>query len=234
MSGYSNEHNPSAEGLEVLYRDEHLIAINKPSGLLVHRGWANDRITALSLVRSLAGQRVYPVHRLDRGTSGVLLFALSPEVVKVAQAQLEKMKMVKTYVTLVRGITPGAGEIDHPIAKEKGKPKQPARTSYRRLGTFERYSLVEAIPHTGRTHQLRRHFKHISHHIIGDVNYGKGDHNRLFRERFGLHRLALHALSLELPHPTTEERLLLRAGLPPDLAGPLEAMGLLGCVDPLP
>ena len=132
----------------------------------------------------------------------------------------------KRYLALVRGIPPEEGVIDHPVPRAPGGPRVPAVTRFRRLATFERYALVEARPSTGRWHQIRRHFKHLSHPLIGDVRYGKGEHNRLFRERFGLHRLALHALELAFEHPHTGERLRIVAPVPEDLAGPLRAMGM--------
>lgn len=194
--------------------------------MLVHNGWAREKGVALQLVRNLVGQHVYPVHRLDRGTSGVLVFALSSESASQLQRALSAPTSVKSYLALVRGICPEAGLVDHAIAKQPGGEKRAARTRFRRLGTFERYSLVLAQPLTGRLHQIRRHMKHLSHPLIGDVRYGKSEHNRLFRERFGLSRLALHALCYEFVHPVTGEQLALRASLPLDLSGPLAAMGL--------
>ena len=213
--------------IEILYRDSHLIAIGKPSGLAVHRGWSQDRQFALTLVRDAIDQWVYPIHRLDRATSGVLLFALDPEGVSKVQKQFQSGTVEKRYLALVRGITPEEGLIDHPVPRTRNGPRVDALTEFRRLGTFERYSWVEARPRTGRLHQIRRHFKHLSHPLIGDVRYGKGEHNRLFRERFGLFRLALHASQLRLTHPFTGEPMSLRAPLPADLAEPLAAMGLL-------
>lgn len=214
--------------MEILFRDPHLVAVDKPPGLAVHRGWSQDRQVAMTLVRDTVGQWVYPIHRLDRATSGVLLFALEPEGVTKVQAQFQDGTVEKLYLALVRGITPEAGTIDHPVPRTKNGPRVDAVTDFRRLGTFERYSLVEARPRTGRLHQIRRHFKHLSHPLIGDVRYGKGEHNRLFRERFGLHRLALHASQLAFTHPFSGEPVILRAPLPADLAGPFEAMGLPG------
>ncbi|MFO0757657.1 MAG: pseudouridine synthase [Byssovorax sp.] len=211
----------------LLYRDEWLAAFSKPSGLLVHRGWGDDPVVAVDLARQALGQIVHPAHRLDRATSGVLLFATSSESAAALGACFEQGLVKKTYLALVRGVTPDEGRIDHPIPRREGGPRVPAVTSFRRLGVFERYSLVEAFPETGRLHQVRRHLKHISHPIVGDVNYGKGDINRLFRERFGLCRLALHAASLTLPHPFTGEALTLRADLPDDLRLPLVAMKLV-------
>jgi tRNA pseudouridine65 synthase len=213
--------------MDVLYRDDQLLAVNKPSGLITHRGWANDADNALVRARALAGRYVYPAHRLDRATSGVLLFALDAETAGALGRQLEAGGWGKRYLALVRGIAPEAVDVDHPLAREKGEEKKPARTSLRRLGSFERYSLVEAAPHTGRPHQVRRHLKHLSLPVLGDTRYGKGDHNRACRTRFGLHRLALHASRLALIHPASGEPLVLRAELPPDLEEPLAAMSLL-------
>lgn len=212
--------------LSILYRDELLIAINKPAGLAVHRGLARDRTFALQLVRDQIGRHVHAVHRLDRATSGVLLFALAPGTARRMQERFAAGAVAKRYLALVRGIPPAAGVIDHPVPGDEEGPRVPAVTEFRRLATFERYALVEARPRTGRFHQIRRHFKHLSHPLIGDVRYGKGEHNRLFRERFGLHRLALHALELAFDHPHTREELRIVAPLPEDLAGPLKAMGI--------
>lgn len=216
--------------MTVLYRDAHLLAVVKPSGLLVHNGWGREADVALKRARQLAGQYVYPVHRLDRGTSGVLLFALNSDVAREMQRILHCPTSCKMYVTLVRGITPDAGVIDHPLAKRKGGEKRDAVTRFWRLGTFERYSLVLASPRSGRLHQIRRHMKHISHPVIGDVRYGKSEHNHKFRARFGLRRLALHALSYHFTHPMKAVRVMARAHLPADLLGPFSQMGLLESV----
>lgn len=225
--------------MDVLFRDADLLIVDKPSGLLTHRGWANDRDNALVRAREIAGAYVYPAHRLDRATSGVLVFALSQEVAGRLGAQLEAGAFCKTYLALVRGIPPEQSVIDHPLAKlsddeghkTKDAEKQPARTRITRLGVFERYALVQAEPETGRSHQIRRHLKHISCPILGDVRYGKGDHNRACRARFALHRLALHAATLAFEHPVTAERVTVLAPLPSDLAQPFEAMGLLAIAD---
>ncbi len=213
--------------LPILYRDDLMVAVGKPSGLAVHRGWARDPTYALTEVRDQLGRWVYPVHRLDRATSGVLVFALDRATAARLQAQFQAGSVDKRYLALVRGITPESGVIDHPVKRSlRGKERLPAVTEYRRLGTFERYSLVEARPRSGRLHQIRRHLKHLSHPLIGDVRYGKGELNRHFRQRFGLHRLALHALEMRLGHPADGQPLSWVAEIPRDLAGPLEAMGL--------
>lgn len=193
--------------------------------MLVHRGWARDRVVAMTVVRDLLGRHVYPVHRLDRGTSGAVVFALSPEVARRFQEALQAGRVEKRYWTLVRGIPPEEGTIDHPIPRSPGGERVDAVTDYRRLATFERYALLEVRPRTGRLHQIRRHLKHVSHPVIGDVRYGKGEHNRYFRERFGLHRLVLHALEVACEHPLTGVPLRVRAPLGEDLAGPFAAMG---------
>jgi tRNA pseudouridine65 synthase len=209
----------------LLYRDDVLAVVAKPSGLVVHRGWARDPVVAMSLARDAVGRRVYPVHRLDRGTSGVLVFALDPETARHLQQQFEDRRVDKRYLALVRGAPPESGVIDHPLAPTKSRERLPAVTEFRRLGVSGRYALVEARPRTGRLHQVRRHLKHISCPLIGDVRYGKGEHNRWFRENHRLHRLALHAFELSLDHPLTGERRRFRAEVPEDLAGPLAALG---------
>ena len=136
------------------------------------------------------------------------------------------LKIQKSYLALVRGIAPESGIIDNPVPqKPKGK-RVPAITEYRRLFEFERYSLVAAWPKTGRLHQIRRHLKHISHPLIGDVNYGKGEHNRFFRERFGLMRLGLHAASISFAHPQSLKPMTLHAPVPEDFVQTLRAMGV--------
>lgn len=215
-----------AEHLDIIYQDQWLVAINKPSGLLVHRSMIDRHETrfAIQLLRDQIGQHVFPLHRLDKPTSGVLVFALSSDVAKMAGEQFQAGLICKTYLAIVRGYTPESGVIDHPL-KEKldkiadrkarqDKPAQEAVTEYRRLATVElpiaidrypcsRYSLVEARPKTGRKHQIRRHMKHIAHPIIGDAKHGKGNHNRYFAEHFDADRLLLHCSRMEMKHPLT-------------------------------
>jgi tRNA pseudouridine65 synthase len=219
---------------ELVYSDEWLVVANKPSGELTHPGWARGERTTMSNVRDLLGQRVQPVHRLDRATSGLLLLARdAATTAALSQAWQENVK--KGYLALVRGTIAEDGVIDHPVPRgEKGSERVPALTHFRRLARSEhaRCSLVEAEPRSGRLHQLRRHFKHLFHPIIGDVRYGDGRMNREFRARWQLERLALHALWLELTHPVTGETLRFRAPLPEDLRGPFERLGLLSAIEP--
>jgi tRNA pseudouridine65 synthase len=214
--------------LPILYRDEAIVVVNKPSGLSVHRGWDGERDVAMTRVRDQVGQHVYPAHRLDRGTSGVLVFALSTATAAALGQVFAEGRAEKTYLALVRGIPPASGTIDHPLppGEDRREERVPAVTDFSRLEIFGRYSLVEARPRTGRLHQIRRHLKHISCPIIGDVNYGKGEHNRLFRTSFGLHRLFLHAATLRLPHPATGHTLEIHAPLPSELSIVLEALRL--------
>jgi tRNA pseudouridine65 synthase len=209
--------------IEILYRDGDCVAVNKPSGLAVHRGWADDDAYAMTLVRDALGQWVYPVHRLDRGASGVLLFGLSPEAARVLCEQFERHSVAKTYVALVRGVPPDAATVDHPLRPDNSDVAQPALTELLRLEQFGRYAWVQARPRTGRLHQIRRHLKHLSCPIIGDVRYGKGEHNRLFRERYALHRLALHAQRLEFQN-SVGERLTIEAALPVELERALQQL----------
>ena len=212
------------EALEVVYRDAHLIAINKPAGLPSHHGWARDVRPALQRVRDQIGQPVYPVHRLDRATSGLLLFALSSEVARDMQAAL--LAGDKRYLALCRGREATLSRVDHPLAREPGAIPREAVTDFRWLGSFERYGFYEARPRTGRTHQIRRHLKHVSHPIVGDVRYGKGEHNRLFRERFGFHRLALHCHRIAFLHPRGGHPVALHAPLDRDFLRLLDSLGL--------
>lgn len=220
--------------LEILYQDEYLVAINKPSGLLVHKSMIDkDEIYfAMAMLRDQIGQWVYPVHRLDKPTSGVLLFALDSHTAKLLGEQFFAHTIKKSYLAVVRGYTEESGLIDYALSvkldkmtdKNAVQDKEPeeAVTAYRTLahveldlplGRYEktRYSLVQLFPKTGRKHQLRRHMKHISHHILGDTNYGRGEHNKLIREKYGCHRLLLHSNSLSIKHPYTNEELVLQA-----------------------
>lgn len=212
--------------MEILYQDDDLVAVMKPSGMLVHRGWGNDRVVLMTAVRDRLGQWVWPVHRLDRGASGVVLLARSREVAALLGDAFAAGAVDKRYLALVRGIPPQEGVIDHPIPRTEGGPRVAAVTAYRRVGEFGRYGLVVAFPRTGRMHQVRRHLKHIACPIIGDVRYGKGEHNRLFRERYGLQRLALHCLGLTFRHPRSGAMVRVDAEPPPDLAEPLVRIGL--------
>jgi tRNA pseudouridine65 synthase len=222
--------------LEILYQDQFLIAISKPSGLLVHRSMIDRYETefAVQMTRDQIGQPVYPVHRLDKPTSGVLIFALDSATAKVLNQQFTEHTIKKSYLAIVRGYTDDHDVIDYALREEldkiadkdaqQDKPAQSAVTHYQTLAKVElpyavgryptsRYSLIRCEPKTGRKHQIRRHLKHIFHPIVGDTTHGDGKHNQFFRDQFNSHRLLLHAESLQFSHPQTGEILNIHAQL---------------------
>jgi tRNA pseudouridine65 synthase len=180
--------------LNILHRDARCVAVDKPTGIATHRGWADDDDALLQQVRDAVNQYVYPIHRLDRGASGIVLFALDKTSARLFSDAWSTAD--KRYLAITRGHPPLHLVIDHPIPKAPGEDRVDAITEIWTRETFGRYALVEARPHTGRLHQIRRHLKHISCPLIGDVRYGKGEHNRIFRTQHDLHRLALHCISL--------------------------------------
>lgn len=221
--------------LPVLYKDDYFVAINKPSGLLVHKSVIakGENCFALQMVRDQIGKPVYPVHRLDKPTSGVLLFALTNEVARNTSTLFTTNTIQKKYIAVVRGYTEEDGIIDYSLRRVKdnlfdrsaldSQKRQEAVTKYRRLATVElphmvdkystsRFSLVELTPKSGRRHQLRRHMKHISHPIIGDTKYGKGKYNDYFRDTFNCHRLMLAATELRFRHPITGADITIKSG----------------------
>lgn len=228
------------EPLPILYQDDYFVAVDKPSGLLVHRSWiARDAHEfALQRVRDQIKQRVYPVHRLDRPTSGILLFAKDPDSARLMTTLFSERKVEKTYHAVVRGYL-GDGELDYPLQEEldkiadaqadPNKAAQDAVTRYRCIDQVElpfavgkryssaRYTLMELTPLTGRKHQLRRHMAHLRHPIIGDTRHGDGRHNRFFREQFGLQRLLLAATGLKFMHPHTQAAVHIKLPIPADL-----------------
>jgi len=220
--------------LEILYQDEHLIAVNKPAGMLVHRSWLDrhETVFVMQTLRDQIGQHVFTVHRLDKPTSGVLLLALSSEVARLLSQQFENNQMSKTYHAVVRGYVPQDGTLDYALTEEldkiadkfadPDKAPQPAVTHYRVVAQVEmpvavgrydtaRYSLMELKPETGRKHQLRRHMSHLRHPIIGDSAHGDLKQNRGMTQHFGCSGLMLHASHMQLPHPVTGEPLSLNA-----------------------
>jgi tRNA pseudouridine65 synthase len=210
--------------LPILYQDEHIVVIHKPAGLLMHRSpISQDTVFVLQTLRDQIGQRVYPIHRLDRATSGVLAFGLNSEMAQIVAQQFEGHQVEKEYLALVRGWVDVSGQIDHPIADDEGNNiAQQAITDYRCLQKVElpfavdryassRYSLVSVSPQTGRRQQIRKHFKHISHHLIGDTTHGNGKHNRFFREQYNIHRLMLTSNKLCFDHPVSQQRLCFKA-----------------------
>ncbi|MEM8970036.1 MAG: pseudouridine synthase [Bacteroidota bacterium] len=211
--------------LSILYQDSEVVAINKPHGLLVHRSRiARDaQEFALQLLRDQLGQTVYPAHRIDRKTGGVLLFALNQDALSNLQTQFRENKVDKQYLAIVRGYTDESGEIDYALENDKGKVQE-AFTQYTTLTQTElnvpfgkhatsRYSLVLVKPKTGRYHQIRKHFKHIFHPILGDRPHGCNKQNRLFKERWQMTTMLLHAISLSFTHPSSNKKILVKASL---------------------
>jgi tRNA pseudouridine65 synthase len=186
--------------------------------MVVHRGWAQDETTVFDLVRDEIIQGpVHTLHRLDRGTSGVLLFALRPEIAQWFQRQLIEGAVRKRYIALVRGPMRDRWFVNHPIKQPPDNARVEATTEFTPLAHGGRWSLIEAKPITGRTHQIRAHLHHIGHPIVGDVKHGKGDVNRLFRSEYQFTRMALHAASLDFPHPNEKRRIKIEAPLPEDM-----------------
>ncbi|RJQ66064.1 MAG: pseudouridylate synthase [Desulfobacteraceae bacterium] len=216
----------------ILYMDSDIVAVHKPAGLKVHRdGYDDPRAEVLlQVVRNQTGRWIYPVHRLDRPASGVVLFGFTPDMARTLSDHFRQRKVGKTYLTVTRGYVEPSGSIDSPLTPNAYAPKhdqepKPALTLYERLATVEldypvgpfatcRYALVAVYPHTGRMHQIRRHFHHIRHPLIGDTAYGDARHNRFFREHFECRRLLLAAMELKLAHP--------RTGRPLHVVAPLE------------
>ncbi|MBK0378754.1 pseudouridine synthase [Mucilaginibacter segetis] len=214
--------------LEILYQDEYLIAVNKPHGLLVHRSpiAADAEVFALQLLRDQIGKKVNPVHRIDRKTAGILLFAFDKQIEIAMQKQFMENKVRKKYLAIVRGYTPNTEEIDYPLRKENGT-LQDAFTRYSTLKRAElniplgqhptsRYSLVEAVPETGRMHQLRKHFSHIFHPIIGDRTHGCNKQNKFFKDNWDLDTMLLHASVLTFNHPVHDKQITIEAALQPE------------------
>ncbi|MBU0696657.1 MAG: pseudouridylate synthase [Bacteroidetes bacterium] len=225
--------------LEILYQDDYIVAINKPHGLLVHQSSiARDAEEfALQLLRDQIGKNVWPAHRLDRKTGGVLLFGLDQETNKLLQALFRENQMQKKYLAIVRGYFPNEIEIDYPLKKENGAIQE-AYTKVKLLQHFEvpfeigkyptsRYSLVEAHPQTGRMHQIRKHLAHVMHPIIGDRPHGCNKQNRYFKNEFVMDTMMLHACELGFSHPYSKDKIHLKATLLPAFEGMLSMMNHL-------
>ncbi|HSE13451.1 MAG TPA: pseudouridine synthase [Rudaea sp.] len=225
--------------IDLVYEDEALLAVNKPAGLLVHRSAiaADERDFLLERLQAQTGATLYLAHRLDRATSGVVLLAKSREIAGELGRQFMARTVEKTYLAVVRGWPEAEGAIDYalPDVRERS-PRKPALTRWRLLATAtvaielgrypeQRYALIEARPETGRYRQIRKHLHHVSHPVIGDTSHGRGDHNRLWRMHFGVHRLLLHAWRLQLVHPLSAVPLALEAPLDAVWQRVLAAMG---------
>lgn len=224
--------------LEILYQDADLVAVNKPHGLLVHRSSiaADTSAFALQILRNQLQQTVYPAHRLDRKTGGLLLFTLNKEMDTATQKLFADKTIEKTYLAVVRGFTEDSGTIDYPLRKENGTI-QDAVTHFRTLSRSEidlpsgkfatsRYSLVEAKPETGRMHQIRKHFAHIFHPILADRPHGCNKQNKLWKEQFDMDTMLLHAFKLGFNHPRTAVPIEIKAPLQPEFLRVLNLLNL--------
>lgn len=224
--------------LEILYQDDVIVAINKPHGLLVHRSSiARDTSEfALQLLRDQLGQTVYPAHRLDRKTGGVLLFSLNKETDQYLQKSFQEHQIDKKYLAILRGFAPTDGVIDYPLKKENCT-LQDAKTTFRLLANSElpvpfgkfptsRYSLVEANPLTGRMHQLRRHFAHIFYPIIGDRPHGCNKQNKFWKETYQMDTMLLHASQLTFKHPLSNHMIHIKAPLQADFQRVLDILDI--------
>lgn len=211
--------------MEILFQDEHLIAVNKPAGLLVHRSSIAKDATefALQKTRDFVGKEVHPIHRLDRKTSGVLLFTFDKNTLHSMQNLFNEGKVRKEYHAIVRGFTDDSGKIDYALVNDKGLT-QSARTIYtthkkweitKSFGRYKtsRYAYVHVFPETGRMHQIRKHFAHIFHPIIGDRPHGCNKQNRFFKREFNLMEMLLQAKSYSFEHPVTSDKIIIQAPL---------------------
>ncbi len=217
--------------LEIIFEDDYFIAINKPAGVLVHKTHLADEeeeLIAVKILQAQTGIKVFPIHRIDRPTTGVLLFAKSSEAASRMQPILRSSEVEKNYLCIIRGhLKEKSGLIDQPLKKKIYGELQEAQTSYWVLdetsipynttGRYpsSRYSLLRCHPHTGRMHQIRRHMAHIRHYIIGDTTHGDNTQNNFFRKEWGLNNLLLHAWQLSCVHPFTQEAITIQAEVSP-------------------
>jgi tRNA pseudouridine65 synthase len=228
--------------LKILYQDDYFVAVNKPAGMLVHRtniAFEENLLIAERLLKEQIGQKVFPLHRIDRPTSGILVFGLSSEAASVVQPLFPTEDVRKYYLTVVRGyMTENHGIIEHPLKKKLIGDLQEAKSEFWSLSQNEipiastprypssRYSLLKVYPHTGRMHQIRRHLAHDRHYVIGDSTHGDNRQNHFFRDTFGMENLLLHAWRFEFTHPFTKENIKIEAVLPDYFSVICEKLGL--------
>nr|WP_255709966.1 pseudouridine synthase [Pontibacter harenae] len=234
--------------MEIVFEDDHYVAVNKPNGLLVHRTRIAEekKEFALQMLRDQLGYRLYPIHRLDRGTSGVLILGKNAEAAKLLVASFENRLVEKKYLAIARGYTPEKETIDNPIKPDKDhkhKTPQDAVTHYERLATIElpiavgryntaRYSLVQVKPETGRMHQIRKHFAHIRHYIIGDKRHGDWRHNKMFLEELESPFMLLHSAETQFKHPVSGAPLSIKAKLSENMQRLCQQFGWLDFIQP--
>ena len=217
----------------ILYCDEHIVVVNKPTGIPVHRSRLvnDDKVFLIDQVRALVDGPLHLIHRLDRATSGVLLIGRNAEVAGTLGRHFMQRDVEKTYLAVCRGWPEEIGEIHYPLpGVRENSDRKPALSRWKRLATIEvpiainrypqqRYALVEISPETGRYRQIRRHFAHLRHPLIGDTSHGRTEHNRLFKQYYSTHRLLLHAWRLQFDHPVEARRMSIEAPLDVEFAG---------------
>jgi tRNA pseudouridine65 synthase len=223
----------------ILHCDEQLVVVDKPAGMPVHRSrLVNDGDEYLiDVVRARIDGPLHLIHRLDRATSGVVLIGRNAEVAGILGRQFMQREVEKTYLAVCRGWPQETGELDYPLpGVRENSERKPALTRWKRLATTEvpiainrypqqRYAFVGISPETGRYRQIRRHFAHLRHPLIGDTSHGRTEHNRLFKQHFNVHRLLLHAWRLEFDHPIDARRMRIEAPLDTEFGGLLERFG---------
>lgn len=223
----------------ILHLDDHVVVVDKPAGMPVHRSRmvGDGDVYLIDRVREVVPGPLHLIHRLDRGTSGAVLIGRNAEVAGVLGRQFMARDVDKRYLAVCRGWPDEEGEIDYPLpGVRENSERKPALTRWRRLHTVEvpiainrypqqRYALVEAMPETGRYRQIRRHFAHLRHPLIGDTSHGRTEHNRLYKQYFGVHRMLLHAWRLGFTHPHDGTRIEIEAPLDAEYAGLLARFG---------
>jgi len=221
---------PTISSIEIIFEDDYIVVVNKPNNFIIHESHYARNIretTLLDFLKQQLGFQVYPAHRLDRKTSGVILLLKKKEHVSQFQSLFTANSIHKTYYAIVRGFSPKSGIIDSPVKNDDTDIYKTALTKYTTTYNIEldipvhpynssRYSLIKLKPETGRMHQLRKHLNKISHPIVGDYKYGDRFHNRMFETELNCIYMFLHAYQLEFTHPITNEKLKLKANFPTD------------------
>ena len=226
--------------IKIVFEDEYLLAVNKPNDVLIHHSFMardrDDEQTLLDMLKEQLGYKYYPIHRLDRKTSGVLLLAKKREDVRAFQILFQENEVQKIYYALVRGFAPETGRIESPVKGRDANVYKDALTNFKKLKEVcldipvhpynqSRYSLLELKPETGRLHQLRIHMNKISHPIVGDPKYGDRFHNRMFESKFDCTKLFLHARAIQFVHPITKKELNIQADFPSHWTVVMESFG---------
>lgn len=221
---------PAIDSIEIIYQDDILVAVNKPNNFLIHQSHYARNIkepTLLEVLQQQLGFPLYPIHRLDRKTSGIILLLKNNEFIPEFQALFTNNIIHKTYFAIVRGYSPATGTIDSPVKNDDTGVYKDALTNYSTSATVEldipvtpydksRYSLIKLMPETGRMHQLRKHLNKINHPIVGDYKYGDRFHNRMYETQFDCNYMFLHAYKIEFTHPLTAQKMCLTADFPID------------------